>query len=96
MTEPRIQYAQTKDGVSIAYTQFGDGPPLIITSPSVWSHIGSEGPRIPDFTRLWREGLASRNRVVRFDIRGSGLSERNITSFTPDDLVVDLAAVATS
>ena len=92
--EPRIQYAQTKDGVSIAYTQFGDGPPLIITSPSVWSHIGSEGPRIPDFTRLWREGLASRNRVVRFDIRGSGLSERNITSFTPDDLVVDLAAVA--
>jgi len=94
MTEPRIQYAQTKDGVSIAYTQFGDGPPLIITSPSVWSHIGSEGPRIPDFTRLWREGLASRNRVVRFDIRGSGLSERNITSFTPDDLVVDLAAVA--
>ncbi len=28
--EPRIQYAQTKDGVSIAYATRGQGPPLVI------------------------------------------------------------------
>ena len=27
--EPRIQYAQTSDGVSIAYATLGSGPPLI-------------------------------------------------------------------
>jgi hypothetical protein len=28
--EPRIQYAQTKDGVSIAYWTLGEGTPLVI------------------------------------------------------------------
>jgi len=27
--EPRIQYAKTSDGVSIAYAVAGDGPPLV-------------------------------------------------------------------
>ena len=27
--EPRIQYAKTSDGVSIAYAAMGDGPPLV-------------------------------------------------------------------
>ncbi len=31
--EPRIQYAQTKDGVSIAYAVLGVGPPLIGLAP---------------------------------------------------------------
>jgi hypothetical protein len=26
--EPRIQYAKTKDGVSIAFASMGEGPPL--------------------------------------------------------------------
>ena len=27
--EPRIQYAQTKDGVSIAFSTLGEGMPLV-------------------------------------------------------------------
>ncbi len=27
--EPRIQYAQTKDGVRIAYATAGEGPPVV-------------------------------------------------------------------
>ena len=27
--EPRIQYAQTKDGVSITYAAMGEGKPLV-------------------------------------------------------------------
>ncbi len=29
MAEPRIQYAKTKDGVSIAFASMGEGPPLV-------------------------------------------------------------------
>ena len=28
--EPRIQYAKTSDGVSIAYATSGQGPPLVV------------------------------------------------------------------
>ncbi len=30
MAEPRIQYAQTKDGVNIAYWTLGKGMPLVV------------------------------------------------------------------
>jgi hypothetical protein len=29
VTEPRIQYCKTSDGVSIAYAMFGEGPPMV-------------------------------------------------------------------
>ena len=29
--EPRIQYAKTSDGVSIAYWTLGEGKPLVLT-----------------------------------------------------------------
>jgi hypothetical protein len=31
VAEPRIRYAQTKDGVSMAFSAIGDGPPLVMT-----------------------------------------------------------------
>ncbi len=37
--EPRIQYAQTADGVSIAYWTLGEGPPLVMMADTLWSHI---------------------------------------------------------
>ena len=40
--QPRIQYAKTSDGVSIAYWAMGSGPVLIHMPPVVWSHIQLE------------------------------------------------------
>src|SRR3972149_3228888 len=37
--EPRIQYAQTADGVSIAYSEMGEGEPLVSMPSFPWSHI---------------------------------------------------------
>ncbi|HET9476791.1 MAG TPA: adenylate/guanylate cyclase domain-containing protein [Dehalococcoidia bacterium] len=92
--EPRIQYAKTADGVSIAYTQFGDGPPVIMTSFVGWSHLGWEW-RLPEWAGRFSPGwLSETHTVVRFDIRGSGLSERNINVFGLDNHALDLAAVA--
>jgi hypothetical protein len=40
--EPRIQYAQTADGVSIAFWALGEGVPLVVMPELPWSHIQLE------------------------------------------------------
>ena len=37
--EPRIQYAKTSDGVSIAYATLGEGPPVVWAVHSHTSHV---------------------------------------------------------
>ena len=52
--EPRIQYAKTSDGVSIAYWTLGErGTPLLMTSPLVFGNISLEW-QIPAL-RQWYE-----------------------------------------
>jgi class 3 adenylate cyclase/pimeloyl-ACP methyl ester carboxylesterase len=90
--EPRIQYAQTKDGVSIAFWTLGEGvPPLLYTGSAPFTHIGLEWQN-PDFRRWW-ERYAQTRKFIRLDSRGSGLSERNIASYSLDAHLLDLEAV---
>ncbi len=85
--EPRIQYAKTTDGVSIAYCAEGDGPPFVLVS--LPSHLSAE----------WRmlgatyERLAKDVRLVRLDHRGFGLSDREPEDMSLDAYVSDLEAV---
>ncbi len=53
--EPRIQYAQTADGVSIAFWTLGEGMPLV-QMPAMLSHSQLEW-QWPD-ARRWYERLA--------------------------------------
>ncbi|GAF69641.1 unnamed protein product, partial [marine sediment metagenome] len=89
--EPRIQYAQTEDGVSIAYWTLGEGMPLVITPTIPWSHIQLVW-RIPE-SRRWYERLAEKRQLIRYDGRGSGLSEREVTDHSLEAHVLDLEAV---
>ncbi len=88
--EPRIQYAQTKDGVSIAFATLGEGLPLV-NMPGPFSHVqmGWQKP----MGRKWLEALAQKRMLVRYDRRGSGLSERDVTDYSLDAHVLDLEAV---
>jgi pimeloyl-ACP methyl ester carboxylesterase len=43
--------------------------------------------------RHWSEALAERRMLVRYDPRGSGLSDRDVTDFALDAMVADLEAV---
>ncbi|MEE8347686.1 MAG: hypothetical protein V3S20_10085, partial [Dehalococcoidia bacterium] len=61
--EPRIQYAQTKDGVSIAFYTLGEGKPLVQMVP--WSHLQLEW-QVPALSR-WYEYLAEKRMLVRYD-----------------------------
>jgi class 3 adenylate cyclase len=89
--EPRIQYAQTKDGVSIAFYTLGEGMPLVDIPLSPFSHIQLEW-QIPEW-RSFYESLVQNRMVVRYDGRGSGLSERDVTDFSLDAHLLDLEAV---
>ncbi|MEE8347576.1 MAG: adenylate/guanylate cyclase domain-containing protein [Dehalococcoidia bacterium] len=87
--EPRIQYAQTKDGVSIAYWTLGEGAPLVQMVP--WSHLQLEW-QVPALSR-WYECLAEKRMLVRYDDRGVGLSEREVTDLSLEARMLDLEAV---
>ncbi len=90
--EPRIQYATTTDGVSIAFWSMGEGVPIVNPPPAApWSHVEREW-QIPEW-RHWYEHLIEHARIVRYDGRGSGLSERGATETTIDAAVLDLEAV---
>ena len=89
MDAPNIQFLTTADGVSIAYTVAGEGPPLVCT-PGWVSHQelewqGSEG----EFSR----GLARGRRLIMFDGRGTGLSDRRVDDVSLDARLKDLEAV---
>ena len=90
--EPRIQYAQTADGVSIAFWTLGEGMPLV-TMPNVpFSHIQLEW-QIPEWRREY-ELLAEKRMLVRYDGRGHGLSDRDVNDYSLDAQILDLEAVA--
>jgi pimeloyl-ACP methyl ester carboxylesterase/class 3 adenylate cyclase len=71
--EREVHYA-VKDGVHIAYTVVGDGPVDVIYTPGIWSNLDVmwEEPRWARFLNR----LASFSRLIVFDMRGVGLSDR--------------------
>jgi len=89
--EPRIQYAQTADGVSIAFWTLGEGMPLVQMPWMLTNHIELEW-QIPE-VRRWYERLAQNRKLVRYDSRGSGMSDRDVSDFPLDAQVLDLEAV---
>jgi pimeloyl-ACP methyl ester carboxylesterase len=69
---PRTQYAES-DGLSIAYQTFGEGPPLVFVGGFTTNvEVMWEYPAIAACFRR----LASFSRVIVFDKRGTGLSDR--------------------
>jgi pimeloyl-ACP methyl ester carboxylesterase len=85
-----IQYAKTSDGVSIAYRVFGDGPRDIVLIPGTVSHVELYWEFPVNVYLLKR--LTSFARVIVFDKRGQGLSDRT-ASQTLEERISDVRAV---
>jgi class 3 adenylate cyclase/pimeloyl-ACP methyl ester carboxylesterase len=88
--KPLIQYLTTSDDVTIAYCISGDGPVLLLVGV-MYSHLLEE-LNIPRLRALY-DRIAHVARLVRYDPRGFGLSERNITDFSLEAMVNDIEAV---
>ena len=89
--EPRIQYAKTEDGVSIAYWTMGEGTPFLVLQAWPYEHCQLEW-QLEDY-RLLYEPLVSKRRLIRFDGRGSGLSERHVKDYSLEARLLDTEAV---
>jgi len=85
-----IRYAHNGD-VSIAWTAGGDGPVDLLFVGGFIGHL-EIGVEHPIAQRFW-ERLGSFARVVAFDKRGMGLSDREAGGYTLENVVDDALAV---
>lgn len=89
MSAPSVQYTLTDDDIAIAWVERGVGKPLVVsTGPMLPLNVGWEPGG------LW-DRLSQSFRVIRFDPRGCGLSERDGVFGSFHDEAMDLAAVVT-
>jgi class 3 adenylate cyclase len=85
-----VLYARSGD-LSIAYQVVGEGPADVLMIPGWFSHLALDWEE-PTWVR-WVERLASFARLVRFDKRGTGMSDRPPGIPTPDERMEDARAV---
>jgi pimeloyl-ACP methyl ester carboxylesterase/DNA-binding CsgD family transcriptional regulator len=87
--EHEVRYCTTSDGVRIAYSVEGEGPPLLfcqfVYSFSV-SHI------VPTLDKALRQ-IGRGRRLIRYDVRGTGLSQREVNDLSPEADMRDMEAV---
>lgn len=87
---PPISYLQ-RGGVSIAYQVVGDEPLDLLVIPGAISHLELEWdePR----WRRWCDRMRSFVRLIRFDKRGTGLSDRPPGPYPQEERMEDARAV---
>jgi pimeloyl-ACP methyl ester carboxylesterase len=87
---PETYYARSGD-VSIAYQVVGDGPFDLVYVPGFVSHVELRWT-VPSFARALEE-LAAFSRLILFDKRGTGMSDRVTGAPTLEARMDDLRAV---
>lgn len=91
MDRPQTRYAVTDDDIHIAYQVIGDGPVDVVFVHAFVSHLELFWD-LPSYERFIRE-LSSWARVIVFDKRGVGLSDRLSVLPTLEARIDDLRAV---
>ena len=87
---PETRYARNGD-VHIAYQQWGEGPVTFVGLPGIVSNV--EAVWDDAESRAYLTGLGSFSRMITYDKRGQGLSDRDAGVPTLDDRLGDLTAV---
>lgn len=85
-----IQFAQS-DGVRIAFSDRGKGPPNLILAAGIINHLN-----IMEHLPPWRDTLRALSqfaRVLNFDKRGQGLSDPTLNAPSLEDRTRDIEAV---
>ncbi len=85
-----IRFCTSADGVRIAYATVGDGP-VLVKAANWLSHL--EYDWSSPVWQHWLAGLSQHLTLVRYDERGCGLSDWNVTNFSLEAWVQDLELV---
>jgi len=88
---PQTRYAMTDDGVHIAYQVLGQGDRDIVFVPGLMSHLDLlwESPDTAGFFQR----LATLGRLILFDKRDTGLSDRAVGDLSLQERMADVRAV---
>ena len=88
--DQQIRFCTSSDGVRLAYATSGSGPPLV-RAPHWFTHLEHDwnNPAM----RPWVAGLSHRYSLLRFDQRGTGLSDREVPIPSWESHVGDLECV---
>jgi pimeloyl-ACP methyl ester carboxylesterase len=88
--QQEIRYCTTPDGVRIAYAIVGKGPPLV-RAAHWFTHLDHDLKN--PVTRHIVLGMAHRHRLLRYDSRGMGLSQRDVADISMEAWIRDLETV---
>jgi class 3 adenylate cyclase/pimeloyl-ACP methyl ester carboxylesterase len=91
MMEQEIRFCKTSDGVRIAYASTGEGYPILFVHG--WASHLEFLPKMPRFEEFVFSKLAARFRFLRYDARGWGLSDRDVSDFSIESKLLDVEAV---
>lgn len=87
----RVRFCTSADNVRIAFAEAGTGPPLVRVA-NWFTHLDLDW--CSAVWRHWFDALSDRRTLIRYDARGSGLSDRRVDDFSLERWVDDLEAVA--
>jgi class 3 adenylate cyclase len=91
--DKQIRFCTTSDGVRIAYTTYGSGYPMILV-PGWVSHLDIDAFLWDVAVDAILEATRHSLMLVRYDKRGTGLSQRGDVGLTVEDRMKDIEAVA--
>jgi len=87
---PPLRYCMSADGVQLGYALGGNGPPLVKVANWI-NHLEYDWQ-----SPIWRpvfRTLSAYRQLMRYDSRGVGLSDWNVSDFAFPHLVADLETV---
>jgi len=90
MASQHVRFCRSFDGAEIAYAVTGDGPSVVML-PNWLTHLEHQWRSVA--WRPWLDALSARYRLIRYDPRGCGLSNRNVADLSFESWVRDFGAV---
>ncbi len=92
-TQQEIRFCTASDGVRIAYATAGEGPPLV--KAANWLNHLEYDWQSPIWSHMLKE-LPKDHSLIRYDERGNGLSDRDVSDISFEAFVRDLEIVVDS
>jgi pimeloyl-ACP methyl ester carboxylesterase/DNA-binding CsgD family transcriptional regulator len=85
-----IRFCKSADGVKLAYAVSGEGPPLVMSA--TWlSHLEHQWQSLA--WRPWLDAFSRQHKLLRYDSRGCGLSDRDVRDLSFENWVRDFECV---
>ncbi len=88
--KPTVRMATSRDGSGIAWSARGEGPPVVRAGHWI-THLELDLASM--IWRPWIDRMGAGRRLIRYDLRGTGLSERQCGPLSFEAFVDDLEAV---